>query len=62
MANISDQTLYEDQFQIVIQDDEREIITLIMVDRRVSLEFSFDERQDLRTIVSGIEYPDNIGN
>lgn len=52
--------LYEDEFYVVLQDDNRRNITLVMPARRVALEFTYDEWQGLRDIVAGIEIPDAV--
>lgn len=55
-------TLYEDEFYVIIQDEDRKNITLVMPIRRLALEFAYDEWQDLRSIVKSIDIPDVIGD
>lgn len=59
MEEKSGYILYKDEYYVVLQDDNRRNITLIMPARRVALEFTYDEWQNLRDIVAGIEIPDD---
>ena len=61
MGNAHPHKLYEDEYYVILQDDDRKNITLIMPARRVALEFTFDEWQNLRDIVAGIEIPGCYG-
>lgn len=58
MAENTDHTLYEDEYYVVLRNDDRQNITLIMPKRRVALEFTYQEWADLRSIVSCISTVD----
>ena len=58
MGNSGDQTLHEDEYYVVLQNDDREIITLVMPKRRMALEFTYQEWEELQSIVSGISSAD----
>ena len=49
MGSSGDQALYEDEFYVVLQNDDREIITLVMSKRHMALEFTYQEWEELRS-------------